>query len=715
MDAYLPVGLSVKFRFKSLLLAVVLAVVAGALVVPSTAGAFAGGDGSVNNPHQLEDCDDLREMDDQEVYSGHYFVLIADIDCNNTPFDPLGYELSGFTGDLDGDGYEISNLNIEENHGNVGMFFTINGARIHDIGFVGASVEGGQSRVGTIAGTAELTQFINVHVIESSVTGTSDGDSHLGGFVGFSFGSEYENIWSDVDVSGEYYINVGGVAGYSYNDQIDGAYVDEVEISANNSVGGLLGFTKSPGINDAESDASVYGTVGVGGLVGVIEVDGEHEGGITNSVTNGSVEGDSRVGGFIGNIDEVSDSLEYPYEISLSQSNADASGYYSVGGFVGLNTAGSIYWSVSTGDVTGILCECDSLGGFVGSNNDDDNLSGDIWESYATGNIYGDASWNSGGFVGNHLGGTITDAYARGVVEGYDTAGGFAGNVDQGIIDNTYSTGEATGGSDVGGHAGLGSSATISDSFWDEEASGVSSTAGGSVGLTTTEAKTQSTYTAEGWDFTDVWGITPATNEGYPCLKFGEAACPSDSDEEVLDEDEDGISDEIENGAPNDGDGNEDGIPDSQQNNVASFVSPITSQYVTLAVSDDCSLSSVSLSASSEKAVQDIAFKYPVGLVNFTATCEGDEAAVEIRFFNLEDAGFVTRKYNPNTQVYFTIEGATLAQEELAGLKFVKLNYAIADNGPLDFNSDEGIISDPVGLGQAVVGAPRTGGGGTAE
>jgi len=177
-------------------------------------------------------------------------------------------------------------------------------------------------------------------------------------------------------------------------------------------------------------------------------------------------------------------------------------------------------------------------------------------------------------------------------------------------------------------------------------------------------------------------------------------------------DDLDGISSEIEDAAPNGGDGNGDGTPDSEQSNVASFVSAITGQYVTIALNDECELQEAGVTSEGSNAVADVAFDYPVGFAGFVAECSGD-AQVEVRFFNLNNANFVARKFNPNTNAYFTVEGATVAQGALGGLQFVSASYLVADNGPLDLDALSGTISDPVGLGQQVLGAPRTGAGGT--
>lgn len=70
-------------------------------------------------------------------------------------------------------------------------------------------------------------------------------------------------------------------------------------------------------------------------------------------------------------------------------------------------------------------------------------------------------------------------------------------------------------GNNIRGFAGVAPSGTITNYFDSEytlQASGA-----GATPKTTAECKTQSTYT--GWDFTNVWGINPAINNGYPYLR----------------------------------------------------------------------------------------------------------------------------------------------------------------------------------------------------
>lgn len=173
--------------------------------------------------------------------------------------------------------------------------------------------------------------------------------------------------------------------------------------------------------------------------------------------------------------------------------------------------------------------------------------------------------------------------------------------------------------------------------------------------------------------------------------------------------DSDGIPGAEEAAAPNDGDGNNDGIRDDQQANVASIVSLIDNKYVTLATDASCSLSNVSLSQATSNATQDNSYAYNTGFVNFTATeCADDETDVSLYYQDISPNGLTVRKYNPNSHIYATVAGATLSTLS-APLSGALASYTVADNGPLDTNPASGVITDPVGLGSLVPDAPDTG------
>lgn len=221
---------------------------------------------------------------------------------------------------------------------------------------------------------------------------------------------------------------------------------------------------------------------------------------------------------------------------------------------------------------------------------------------------------------------------------------------------------------------------------------------------------------------TQYWYVaayTYNTGEGYiegladNIETFTTASCPTDGDN-------DGISNEVEDAAPNEGDGNNDGQADAEQSNVASFVNTLTDKYVTVAISEDCELSSASASGEDENWVKDTSFNYTTGFVNFTADCgdPGMTADVTIIYHDTALNNEIVRKYNPSTQSYFTIDSAVVAAEEI-GNGSVSVSYQVIDGGQLDVNGEEdGTIVDPVGLGtvaasntsgQDGVGAPNTG------
>jgi hypothetical protein len=174
----------------------------------------------------------------------------------------------------------------------------------------------------------------------------------------------------------------------------------------------------------------------------------------------------------------------------------------------------------------------------------------------------------------------------------------------------------------------------------------------------------------------------------------------TNTDNELADDDNDGILNSTENAAPNFGDANNDGTFDSAQANVGSFA---------------CQITSVSMTAESGLAVSDSGFDYPVGLMNFTVNCStaGFVTTVTQYYYGATGSSFVLRKHNPNMASYFAVTGATLQQVTIGGLAATMATYQATDGGELDTDATlDGIIVDPVGLAQNVVGVPNTGLGG---
>jgi hypothetical protein len=94
--------------------------------------------------------------------------------------------------------------------------------------------------------------------------------------------------------------------------------------------------------------------------------------------------------------------------------------------------------------------------------------------------------------------------------------------------------------------------------------------------------------------------------------------------------DEDGVPDAIEDGAPNGGDGNNDGVPDSTQPNVTSL--PNTEgAYVTLAVPEGLGLANVAATDNPSPSDMPMGAEFPAGFLTFAVTVLEPGASVALQ------------------------------------------------------------------------------------
>ncbi len=178
-----------------------------------------------------------------------------------------------------------------------------------------------------------------------------------------------------------------------------------------------------------------------------------------------------------------------------------------------------------------------------------------------------------------------------------------------------------------------------------------------------------------------------------------------------LDVDADGISSSMENLAPNNGDGNNDGIPDRLQPTISSYV--IGSTPVTF-VTDGCSANgSVSSLQVDSLDSLDSGYAYPYGLTDFSLNCSrGDTVTVTKYVYDdaSDDlANYSVRKYIPHTDEYIEVEEATVERQDINGNSALVLSYAITDGGQYDDDGvANGVIVDPVGLARVLTSSNNT-------
>lgn len=637
------------YRAQYMCMALVFSLSLAVGILPATAAAFAGGDGSENAPYQVATCQQL-----QDISNGleAYYELKNDIDCSATigwndgdGFVPIGDNGDPFVGILDGKGYAVSDLFMDTtNNGNVpgGLFGQIGDpvdqeGLVKDFGLEDVDILGGWS-------TGGLVGVLYGQVNNTYTTGFVEGTGEVGGLVG-SHGGIYDTV-IDSSSSAEVYGDqvVGGLVGYNAHDtNIINSYATGDVWGEGNNVGGLVGFN-SGNIENAHATGNVHSESNlVGGLVG------RNDGEITKTYAAGNVQAEEDYAG--GLVAQNVGLIEISYSDNEEGDDAGVSAYCNAAGLVALNSdEGVIRNAFSHSSSTNVEC---ATAGLVSVN------WGSVSNTYATG-----VSGDSIGLVG----------YAMGGSEQWTS------------FWDTQTTGS-----------------NIACDYEDDGAE--CDGALRFVGRTTSQMKTQTTFTddlSEGaWNFETIWSINPEVNQGYPFFQ-SVGATPADQpeQEEPVDEVEPIETEDV----------NGDGIPDNEQNLVA-FISSFTNKLMVLELSDECDFE-VGIKQETQFAAQDSGYDYPENFIRFAANCgtPGFTTTVKQYYYDRDPAGLVARKHNPATNAYFNIPGATVEKLTINGKTVSKVTFTVTDGGLLDVDGQRnGLIEDPAGLAQSMVGTPNTG------
>jgi len=342
---------------------------------------------------------------------------------------------------------------------------------------------------------------------DDSFEGSFDGNNHTifdlyidrdrddVGLFGYFDGEKIERVGlENVNVTGNG--QVGGIVGYNTG-EVRKSYATGSVVGSGDRVGGLVGWNVGGTVSESSATGSVEGSDLIGGLVGH-----NFAATVSESFATGSVEGSDDVGGLVGyNTGEVNESY----------ANGSVEGSNEVGGLVGDNR-GKVTESFATGSVEG----SDDVGGLVGLNLDmEGSRPGVVSKSYATGSVEG--SEHVGGFVGNNDG-PLSNSFASGTVNGSANVGGFVGaNADE--ITTSFATGYVNPtGTDIGGLVGN-SSGTVVDAYWDVNTTGQTDSAGTATGLTTDQMTGTAAFSnASGLSYVETWLIVK--DDGYPTLDW---------------------------------------------------------------------------------------------------------------------------------------------------------------------------------------------------
>ena len=659
------------------------------VTVTISAASFEGGDGTAEDPYEVTDCERLQDLN--QNLTAHY-VLTHNIDCTETTswnggrgFDPIGNDggAGPFMGVLDGNGFTVDGLYINradddsytDKYTNpdteeqfVGLIGYLNNGTIKDLNVTNSKVKGYQY-VGGLVG----------YMYESTITGSN-----------FNVGVATNTCDPGLCVWARYGYSGGGLAGYAENSTISNSHTGGPVKGSGQLIGGLVGEAYGVTISNSSSTSPTDGGNAIGGIIGYM-----YGGSLYRVHASGNVDVNTLEG----------------YK----------QGTYA-GGLVGSMEGGTISQSYATGNVSAEIKGAGGLVGVIFSDN-----SAEITDAYATGNVSGTGE-AMGGFIGEFYGGTIRRAYASGSVNGSYGVGGFAGIYYNGaVLTDSFAAGEVGDSGQSTGIVGrIGNYFTppfdnnyydvtrtgqqncahdyYDDIYNDEECSGVNADGSQSKYLMDYTKAPFTQSSSRVWDE----GVWYFDGIHYPVLRMG-ANVTASAKPEV--NDNDGVATAVENAAPNNGDGNNDGIADSEQANVASFVNAQTGKYVTLETDEACAVTAVTNEAETANTKTDSGYMYPQGLLNYTVDCgtPGYSTDVSIYYEGLASAdGMVVRKYNSVTKTYSTITAATIA-----GANPVKVTYTITDGEELDEDGvANGVIIDPVGLAtqdSLIPGVPNAG------
>ena len=461
----------------------------------TVATSYNGGDGTVNNPYQIANAEQLALLAQQTndgTGGDAYYILTNDINLAGCWGEDVEWTSIGrtvvtevdttshyFTGYFDGNGKTVSNLNQHQQEYFKGLFGCTHRAEIKNVNLASADIDNESEYAGALVAYAGLTDISNCNVSESIIKSTTGVAGGIVGFAGITFGmngqiEDVSNILSchisDVIIDG-YWIT-GGIVGrvnaygnWPNTNTTIRDYAQYAIVSCSNNVicyvhgekrvGGIVGMICFGTIDGCENNCNVSGGSNAGGICG----DAGYYAIINNCLNNetGVVSGESHNGGIVGNavISEIN---------SCRNKAAGLSGYIYGGicgkassGFIkdcvneasfgeGINTCGGIVAQSSSGVFSGCVNYGDIsgnyiVGGLVGMLGYD-QIGGCANYGNVTGGEY------TGGLVGLSYG-YITNSYNRGSVSAANiqhTSGGFgvggiAGRASSRHIYNVYNTG----------------------------------------------------------------------------------------------------------------------------------------------------------------------------------------------------------------------------------------------------------------------------------
>ncbi|MFN2396277.1 MAG: GLUG motif-containing protein, partial [Bacteroidales bacterium] len=227
---------------------------------------FAGGDGSPENPYQVEN---LTHLKNTRYYLDAWYIQTADIDASETSnwddgnsgepegWLTIGYYYNRFTGSYNGKNHVITGLTINRpGTGYQGLFGYVEGAIIDSLGLEDCNISG-MWHVGALAGYAYNNSVISNCYSTGTVTGYQEGGGLLGDI-------EYSELKQSFSTANVFVIrsNAGGLIGLANN----GSLIKDCYARGNVTKTGIESLTHFGAFSGASSTATIENCYATGSV-----------------------------------------------------------------------------------------------------------------------------------------------------------------------------------------------------------------------------------------------------------------------------------------------------------------------------------------------------------------------------------------------------------------------------------------------------------------
>ena len=373
--------------------------------------------------------------------------------------DENGYENYRLLADIDFSGRKDFKHNIKINK-------MVTNGQMHTLKNINLSTKSGN--FGLIKESKSLIENI---IFENIKIENDDNSGNFIGVISNNYGNINNVVFKDITLLLNSNNNYIGCIANSDGLEIKDISLENINISANNYIGGLFGYTRSRYVKEIEaSDMTINGYNNIGGIIGYREQSTIEE--LSNIVIRGSdINGNDDVGGVWGSISGNGYIVQ-----DIEVTNCKVKGNSNIGGIAG--ASGYNHKAINNVKVEeSMILGNEVVGGIIGSGGNlnnglvqDSEIVANNVNSSKVGGLIGNLRWNAnksgivnskvsslgnevGGFIGNGSSGNRIFAINTDV-EGYSMVGGLVGKTSTGNLDSSYTNANVKGNDAVGGIVG---------------------------------------------------------------------------------------------------------------------------------------------------------------------------------------------------------------------------------------------------------------------